>query len=151
MVGLSALTDWKREYPRVPVEALCTELDDEQLRHALVVDLSANGLRIQRPLGGWSPRRVQLEFEIPEIDEVVWAQGVIRFDEAWCVPASADVALAGIVRTTGIELIAAAERHRRMLREYVVETWRARRAEAAAANDVDIEDWAMRTSGYRCG
>ena len=92
---------------------------------------------------------MQLEFEIPEIDEVVWAQGVIRFDEAWHVPPTADIGLAGIVRTTGIQLVTAAERHRRMLREYVVETWRARQAEAAEAAELD--DWAMRASCYRGG
>jgi len=143
MMGLSVASSWKREHPRIPVESLCTELDDHRLRHALVVDLSETGLRIQRPLGGWMPRDLQLEFEIPEVDEIVWARGRIAFDEVWKVPPTTIGSMNGMVRTTGIELVASAERHRRMLRDYVMETWRQITEPA--------DDWMLRAACYLRG
>ena len=110
---------------------------------ALVVDLSETGLRIQRPIGGWMPRDLQLEFEIPEVDEIVWARGRIAFDEVWRVPPTVIGSMNGMVRTTGIEIVASAERHRRMLRDYVMETSR-RTIEPA-------DDWMFRAACYLRG
>jgi hypothetical protein len=101
---------------RVTVESLCTEVmgDHEQL--SLVVDLSENGLRLQRPLSGRIPSRVlQLEFELPEADELVWAKGFICYDQLWRAPRRGR-----LVRTSGVRVVAAASRHLRMLREYVM-------------------------------
>jgi hypothetical protein len=133
MMDAYAVSSRKREYPRVPVEAFCTELHDERLRHAIAVDLSEDGLRIQRPIGGKTPRRLQLELEIPEVDEVVWALGEIRFDEVWSVPPAVTGGRPGIIRTSGIRVVSAAERHRRMLREYVMDTWRQMQAQVDEA------------------
>jgi len=133
MLGIFDVSSQKRCNPRIPVETFCTEIAEsdgaEALRHGLVVDLSADGLRIQRPLLGRTPRLVRLELELPEVDEVMWAQGAVRFDEIWRLPRRADGGLSGVVRTTGIEIVSAASRHKRMLREYVVETWRRARME----------------------
>ena len=114
----------RRNSPRVPVESFCSELDGESLRHALVVDLSPDGLRLQRRLGGERRRDLALEFEIPEIDEIVWARGEICFDQVWRVAPDGRGGLSGLLRTSGIRIVAAAERHRRLLREYVFETRR---------------------------
>lgn len=111
----------RRECRRVPVGALCSLLHHDCERHAIVVDISANGLRIQRPLGGPGGRTLQLEFEVPSVDEIVWAKGEICFDEIWRVPPSYETGFSGILRTSGIRLIAAAERHKRLLRDYVIE------------------------------
>jgi hypothetical protein len=142
MVGDLWQTGWKRDFPRIPVDSLCTELHGDEVRHALVVDLSQEGLRIQRPLGGPRTRTIQLEFEVPEIDEVVWAVGEIKFDEIWRLPPSPDGSLSGVVRTSGIQLVTAASRSQRMLEEYVTETWR--KIEAA-------DDWMMRAACYLRG
>lgn len=88
----------------------------------MIVDLSEDGLRLQRPVGGRIPSSLQLEFEIPEVDEVVWARGEVRFDEVWRLPTIGD-GLSGIVRTSGISLVTMASRHRRLLREYVMDHW----------------------------
>lgn len=126
------------------MQAFCSELHDEHLRHALVVDLSQDGLRIQRPLGGPRVSAVQLEFEIPEVDELVWARGEIMFDELWRLPPNADGGLSGVIRTSGIQVVSTTERHRRMLREYVMDTWRDQYA--------PIDDtWLMHSSCYRRG
>jgi len=116
--------DPRRDGPRVPVESLCTELTGGAFRHALVVDMSEDGLRIQRPIGGPRTRSLQLEIEIPGVDEIGWASAQVCFDEVR--PAGGG----GIVRTSGLRLVAAAQRHRRILREYVHDVWRELRREA---------------------
>ncbi|HLU66204.1 MAG TPA: PilZ domain-containing protein [Kofleriaceae bacterium] len=118
--------DQRRISPRIPVESFCSELHGDQLRHALVVDLSGDGLRLCRPLGGPRTRTLQLELEIPEMDEIVWATGEVCFDELRPAPRSA-MAPTGILRTTGVRLVSAASRHRRLLRDFVFDTWMARR------------------------
>jgi hypothetical protein len=118
----------RRVVPRIPVESFCTEVREDGVCHALVVDVSEHGLRIQRPLGGPRSRTVALEFEVPGVDEIVWATGELCFDQAWNLPRTGG-GLSGLVRTSGVRLTGVAARHQRLLREYVVETWRvARRA-----------------------
>jgi hypothetical protein len=117
-------TDPRRYGPRIPMESLCTELQGGAFRHALVVDLSEDGLRIERPLGGPRTRALQLELEIPGVDEVGWAAAEVCFDEVRRGPGGA-----GVIRTSGLRLVSAAQRHRRILREFVHDTWRELRRE----------------------
>ncbi len=113
----------KRIEARVPVESLCSELYGEREHYGLIVDLSESGLKLQRPLRArprdGDARVVQLEFEIPDADEIVWAKGQVCFDQLW----------RGGLRTTGVRLIAAAGRHLRMLRDYVIARDEAERRE----------------------
>lgn len=125
--------------PRIAVDSLCSEVVGQELRDALVIDLSEDGLRLQRPIGGPRTRSLQLELEIPGIDELVWASGEICFDEVWRVPA-------GITRTSGVRLVAAAQRHKRMLREYVEDMWRVRRAQT-----IDVGEMLVDASCYLRG
>src|SRR6185503_14414480 len=114
-----------RTLPRVPVETLCSEVVADREQYGLIVDLSESGLKLQRPLRGRTESRiVQLEFELPEVDEIVWAKGEICFDQLWRAPA----AHGGVLRTSGVRLVAAATRHLRMLRDYVIAAREARRA-----------------------
>lgn len=115
----------RRDGPRIPVEALCSDHTGDQERHALIVDLSEEGMRLQRPLTGNPQSRIlQLEFELPDLDELVWAKGEVCFDEIWRVPpAWESTQLCGVVRTTGVRLAATSSRHKRLLREYVYDTW----------------------------
>lgn len=125
MLPYNHYLDTRRRFsPRIGVESLCTELQDEQARHAIVTDLSTEGLRIQRPLGGRHGRTIPIEFEIPEVDEVMWALGTVCFDEVKPAAPGSPIAVAGMVRSTGIRLVCAAERHKRILREYVMDYWR---------------------------
>src|SRR5947209_19913907 len=110
----------KRSHPRVPVEALCSELVAEREQYGLIVDMSETGVRIQRPLSG--PRAhgvVQLEFELPEVDEIIWAKGEMCFDQFWRVPSTTPGGQSTALRTSGIHLVSAATKHLRMLRDYV--------------------------------
>jgi hypothetical protein len=114
------LDDPRRQFPRVATEALCTEYAARHEVHSFVVDLSASGLRIERPYaGGPTPTAMQLEFELPDIDEVIWARGDVCFDR---------VVRGGpgqLVRRMGLRLLAAT-RDLRMLRDYVFERRRRR-------------------------
>jgi hypothetical protein len=134
----------RRSSPRVTVESFCTELHDQRMEHGIVTDLSSEGLCIHRPFGGRHGPTIPIEFEIPEVDEVMWALGQVCFDEVKHAPKNSPVGMAGMVRSTGIRLLNAAERHRRLLREYVMDTWR--------ATEAPVSDyWLTSASCYRRG
>ena len=128
----------RRESPRIDVEALCWELIDGKQTSGLAVDLSSMGLRIERPyMGGPTRREMQLELEVPGIDEIVWAKAEASSDVLipTCKGAGGPM---GLIRRTGYRLIIAAQRDLRMIREYVFETDKLRRA----IEDVDDEQYA---------
>ena len=112
----------RRLTPRVDVETLCSEIVDGLERPSLVVDLSETGLRVERPYtGGRTPRELQLEFELPGVDAIIWARGETCFDQVRPFRG-------GLLRTTGIRLAAAAARDLRLLRDFVLEPRRAEEA-----------------------
>lgn len=140
----------RRRSPRVVVDSLCSEHQEETERHSVVIEMSPDGLRIQRPVVGMPRSRVlQLELEIPEVDEIVWASGEICFDEVHRVSSPTGLGLSGLVRTSGVRVVAASNRHRRLLREYVYDTWStASRTRIEPASRRQSE-WAMRAACYR--
>ncbi len=111
----------RRLSPRIDVEsALCSEVGEREDRLASIVDLSPTGIRIERPyVGGRSPRTMQLEFEIPGVDEWIWALGEVCSD---AVRPRRDADATHLIRHTGIRLLRATDRDLRMLREYVLDT-----------------------------
>jgi len=118
----------RRESPRIDVETLCWEVVNGQVGQdsGLAVDLSSMGLRIERPyLGGPTRREVQLEIEVPGMDEIMWAKGDVCSDVlvASKTPAGGPM---GLIRRTGYRLITAATRDLKMLKEYVFEMDRLR-------------------------
>jgi hypothetical protein len=131
----------RRTGPRIPIESFCTEIGEAQDRHSLIVDLSATGLRVQRPVGGPRSRILQLEFEVPETDTVVWATGQICFDEVWNLDQGS---LSGLMRTSGIRILQTAGRHRRLLREYVNDN-------LGIYEPAPENEWLFRASCYRFG
>src|SRR5690349_14630235 len=109
----------RRTSPRLGVEAFCTEIVEGHERHSLVADVSEAGIRLARPYtGGRTPAVVQLEIELPGLDEVIWAMGQVCFDQI-------RRELGRTVRTTGIRFAAAASRDLRLVRDYVFDLWRA--------------------------
>ena len=109
---------------RVSASGLCTEFaaDTEQL--GLMLDVSETGIRLERPLSGPSAmarreRVVQLEFEHPGIDELIWCKGVIRFDRL--EPFRQTEGPVRVRRVSGVEIVAAAGRHLRMLRDFILD------------------------------
>lgn len=137
------MNELRRVSPRIDVEALCWEVVDGQLATGLAVDLSSMGLRVERPfLGGPTRREVQLEIEVPGIDELMWAKGDACFDVLVASATAAGGPL-GLIRRTGYRLVLAARRDLRLLEEYVFETDRVRRLE-----DAEIELRPMDASCY---
>lgn len=100
-------------------------------RRAGVVDLSWEGVRLERPfLGGTTPAHVQLEIDVAGIDEVIWAKAGSCFDEVVAAPAGSSLGgPLGLVRRTGFRLLAAASRDLRMLRDYLFEQRRMAQAQ----------------------
>jgi len=109
--------DPRRTSPRIDVEAMCWELVGDHEVSSLVVDLSSDGARLERPfIGGRIAREVPLQLEIPGIDEVMWARGDVVFDQL--VPAR-DQGPFGLVRRTGYHISLAAARDLRLVRDFV--------------------------------
>jgi len=108
----------RRAAARLGVEAFCTEIVDGRERHAFVADVSEAGLRLSRPdVGGPTPRLVQIELELPGLDEIIWARGQVCFDQI-------RRELGQRVRVSGVRFAAAATRDLRLLRDYVLDLWR---------------------------
>ena len=119
----------RRGGPRLTTLALCSELTAGRDRPGFVIDLSPTGLRIERPyIAGPTPAEIQVELELPDEDEVLWARGTVRFDEV------RDDGRGGLLRRTGIALVSAASRDLNLLRSYVLDRHSAaqRRLEPAA-------------------
>jgi hypothetical protein len=121
-----AWLDARRFAPRIDVETFCSEVVSGRDRPGLVVDLSSEGARVERPYaGGPTPREIVLELEVPEVDEVIWVRGEVCFDQVRQAPAGKGGPF-GLLRTTGLRLVTAAARDLRMLRDCVFEIYRAR-------------------------
>jgi len=133
------MRDVRRESPRIGVEALCWELVAGRELCALAVELSAAGLRLERPYtGGPTRRSLPLELEVPGIDEVMWAKADACFDHL--VPATGPAGgPLGLIRRTGYRIVAAAARDLRMLHELVVETDRANRRVRALRRAAEVD------------
>jgi hypothetical protein len=128
--------DPRRRDPRAFTRTFCSELWGDDLRHGFVVELSEGGVRVERPFfGGRLAERLQLEFEMPEIDEIVWASVEPCYDVISRRPSPTPGELGGLVRTSGFRLVNAAGRSMKMLRDVVHET-RRRRLAAAASFDL---------------
>jgi hypothetical protein len=131
----------KRLDPRIPVETLCSEVVDDREHYGVLVELSPNGVRLERPLMGRRDGRiVQLEFELPDADEIIWAKGEVCFDRYRPAPDGVKA-----VRSTGVRLVAAASRHLRMLRDWVAATVEAQRR----AREDDIAGMVALASHWR--
>ena len=118
---------WRRSGPRIDIETMCWEIVNGKEQSTVAVDLSSMGVRIARPyIGGGTIRETQLELEIPEIDELMWAKGEATFDTIVQDTSPAGGPL-GLMRRTGYRLVAAAQRDFSRLREYVMEADRTRR------------------------
>src|SRR3990167_945669 len=70
--------DPRRIAPRIRLDGLCGVVSRDALLPASMCDLSAIGLRLERPFDpATASAVVQLEIELPGIDEVVWARAEV--------------------------------------------------------------------------
>jgi hypothetical protein len=133
--------DHRRYSPRIGVQALCWEMVGGHERSSLIVDLSSDGARLERPyVGGKIQREVALQLEVPGIDEVMWAKGEVCFDHLVQAKGPAGGVM-GLVRRTGYRIAVAATRDLKMLRELVFDTDAMHRHLAEEEND-DMLVWA---------
>lgn len=131
------MRDLRRVSPRIDVEALCWEVIGDRERSALLVDVSTEGARVERPyIGGRIDYEVPLQIEVPGIDEVMWARGDVVFDKL--VPAKTKGGPFGLIRQTGYRIAIAAARDLRLLRDYVWDTHNAQRARDSELHELGM-------------
>lgn len=124
--------DPRRLAPRVRLDGLCGVVSKDQLRHASLLDLSALGIRLERLFDpALASRFVQLEIELPGTDEIVWAQGEVTFAHLSPLGGVHPNGQPRLRCRAGIRIDRVAGCERRLLRDYVIETRRARRREIA--------------------
>jgi hypothetical protein len=127
----------RRTVPRSQVAATCWEIIAGQERSGVVVDLSWEGVRLERPfVGGITVEQAQLEIDVPGLDEVIWAKAGACFDEVVAAPmGSLTGGPLGLVRRTGYRLLTAAARDLRLLRDYLFELRRLERERGLGAQE----------------
>lgn len=120
--------DPRRLAPRVPLDGLCGVVSRDALRHAALLDLSALGLRLERLFDPTlASRVVQLEIELPGTDEIVWARGEVTFAHLSPMGGHHPDGQPRLRCRAGIRIDRVAGHERRLLRDFVIETRRARR------------------------
>jgi len=113
------------------VDGLCGVATNDDLRPATMSDLSTLGLRVERPFDPKTARPiVQLEIELPGIDEVVWAGAIVTHAYLSPMPGRSADGQPRFWCRAGLRIADVCERERRMLRDYVIEQLIARRTAA---------------------
>jgi hypothetical protein len=104
--------DDRRTDVRVRTEMFLNQYVREQPYRALATNVSPHGLFLQKlamPRTRHAPS-VALEFELPGTGEVIWASAECRYD-----------AVASDFHLTGLRFKAMAQKHERLIRDYVRE------------------------------
>jgi len=85
-------------------------------------NLSTLGLRLERPFDPAKARSiVQLEIELPGLDEVVWASAVVTHAYLTPMPGRRADGQPRFWCKAGLRIADASQRERRLLKDYVVE------------------------------
>jgi len=142
------LLDARRRAPRVSVDGLCGVASHNDLYNAAMTDLSTTGLRLERVFDPKAAKPiVQLEIELPGIDEVVWASAAVTHAHLTPIGRTED----GQPRfwcKAGLRIADASRAERTMLRDYVVETIRAQRHIADRRDYADVERRGVRSPAH---
>jgi hypothetical protein len=104
--------DDRRDDLRVRMELFLNQYVRDEPYRALAINLSSRGLYLQK-LATPTARHaasVGLEFELPGTNEVIWARAESRFD-----------AIADDFHLTGLRFTAMAQKHERLVRDFVRE------------------------------
>ena len=125
------LLDARRRAPRISVEGLCGVVTNDDLQPAAMSNLSTLGLRVERPFDPATAKPVvQLEIELPGIDEIVWVSATVTHAHLTPMPGRAADGQPRFWCRAGLRIANASQRELRLLRDYVVETLVARRSAA---------------------
>jgi hypothetical protein len=121
------LLDARRRAPRISVAGFCGVAVDNDLHHASLTNLSTMGLRVEgpyRPADG-QRRVLQLEIELPGVDEVLWASAIVTRAVVTPLRTPSDEKPRFWCRA-GLRLDATSRSERRLLHDYVIDSLRAR-------------------------
>src|SRR5450755_1152071 len=124
------LLDVRRRAPRISVDGFCAvATDHDDLHHASMSDLSTLGFRLERPYDAATARPiVQLEIELPGLDEVVWASAIVTRAYLTPMPGRHPDGQPRFWCRAGLRLRDTSRRERRLLQDYVVDQLVTRRA-----------------------
>lgn len=122
------LLDVRRRAPRITVDGLCGVVtSDDQLRPASMSNLSTLGLRVERPFDPKSARPVvQLEIELPGIDEVLWASAAVTHAYLTPMPGRTPGGQPTFWCRAGLRITDVSRSEKRLLLDYVFDQLRAR-------------------------
>ncbi len=121
----------RRLAPRITLDGFCGVVARQELRHATMLDLSASGLRLERPFDARTASPVvQLEIELPGADEIVSARARVARAHLSPMGGRHPDGQPRLWCRAGLVIDDVAVRDRRLLREYVFEMRRARAARA---------------------
>lgn len=100
----------RRSDSRIRTELFLNQYVREQPYRALATNLSSTGLFLQKLALPRSRHNssVGLEFELPGTGEIIWARAETRFDS-----------IASDFHRTGLRFTAMAQKHERLIRDYV--------------------------------
>ena len=131
--------DPRRIGPRLRIDGMCGVVTARELAPAAMVDLSSLGLRVERPFDpATASRTVQVEIELPELDEILWARGHVTHARLSPMGGHHADGQPRLWCSAGIQIDAAAGRDLRLLRDFVIEGRRARFA-ATERPVLDVE------------
>lgn len=124
------LLDVRRRAPRISVEGFCGVVTDkDDLHHASMSNLSTLGLRLERPFDPDTARPVlQLEIDLPGLDEVVWASAIVTRAVLTPMPGRRADGQPRFWCRAGLRIGETSRRERRMLQDYVIEQMVTRRS-----------------------
>jgi hypothetical protein len=121
------LLDARRRAPRITTDGLCGVATHDELRPAAMSNLSTLGLRLERV---FDPRTaqpiVQLEIELPGIDEVIWASASVTHAHLSPMPGRTPDGQPRFWCKAGLQITDVSRRERRLLLDYVFDKLRAR-------------------------
>lgn len=125
------LLDVRRRAPRISIDGFCGVAVDNDYQHAAMSDLSTLGLRLERLFDPATAKPVvQLEIELPGLDEVVWTTAIVARAYLTPLPGRRPDGQPRFWCRAGLLIGDTSRRERRMLRDYVIEQMITRRAAA---------------------
>lgn len=123
------LLDVRRRAPRISVDGLCGVVTNDDLHPASMSNLSTLGLRLERPFDPKVARPVvQLEIELPGIDEIVWASATVTHAHLTPMHGRTRDGQPRFWCRAGLLLKDVSRRERRVLLDYVVDKLRCRQS-----------------------
>jgi hypothetical protein len=115
------MNDPRRLGPRLAIDGICGVVTQHAMCPATMVELSSFGLRLERPFDPkTASRTVQLEIELPGVDEIMWARGHVAFAHLSPMGGRHRDGQPRLWCRAGIRIDGAAGRDLRLLRDYVM-------------------------------